>query len=70
VQETDRAKGVVPHFLPGANPFLTEFAARHRLPLEAARGGAETMYPDFRRRMKTLPVPPPLEQPQRAVEAR
>jgi hypothetical protein len=70
VQETDRAKGVVPHFQPGANPFLTEYAARHRLPLDAARGGAATMYPDFMQKMKTLPVPPPLDPPQRAAEAR
>jgi len=45
VQETDRAKGVVPHFLPGANPFLREYAEKHGIPFEAARGGADTMYP-------------------------
>ena len=33
------AKGDVPHYLPGANPFMTEFAVRHGLPLEATRGG-------------------------------
>jgi glyoxylase-like metal-dependent hydrolase (beta-lactamase superfamily II) len=53
VQETDRAKGVVPHYLPGTNPFLDEFAEKHRIPAEAARGGAATMYPDFMRRLKT-----------------
>jgi glyoxylase-like metal-dependent hydrolase (beta-lactamase superfamily II) len=47
VQEIDRKKGEVPSFLPGANPYTTEFATRHRLPVEATRGGAETMYPDF-----------------------
>ena len=26
---------------------MTEFATRHKLPVEATRGGAETMYPDF-----------------------
>lgn len=57
VQETDRAKGVVPHYRPGANPFLTEFAARHRLPVEATRGGAATMYPDFNRRPDAAPAP-------------
>jgi glyoxylase-like metal-dependent hydrolase (beta-lactamase superfamily II) len=47
VQEVDRKKGEVPSFLPGGNPYTTEFATRHKLPIEATRGGAETMYPDF-----------------------
>jgi cyclase len=47
VQEVDRKKGEIPSFLPGANPYTTEFATRHKLPLEATRGGADTMYPDF-----------------------
>ena len=33
----------MPHHLPGENPYLTEFAQRHGLPSEAARGGAETI---------------------------
>jgi hypothetical protein len=40
-------RGDVPHYLPGQNPFLTEYAERYNLPLEGALGGAETMYPDF-----------------------
>ena len=55
VQEIDRAEGDIPHFLPGANPYLTEFAIRHGLPVEATRGGAATMYPDFMQKMRTLP---------------
>ena len=47
VQEVDRKKGDIPSFLPGANPYTTEFATRHKLPVDATRGGAETMYPDF-----------------------
>jgi cyclase len=47
VQEVDRKKGEVPSFLPGTNPYMTEFATRHRLPVDAARGGADTMYPDY-----------------------
>ena len=43
-----RAKGVVPHHLPGTNNMLFEFADRHKLPHEAVRGGAETMYPEYR----------------------
>jgi len=48
VVEIDRPKGYVPHHMPGTNPFLTEFAAKHGLPAEAARGGAETTYPEYR----------------------
>lgn len=52
VDEVVRAKGVIPHHLPGTNPFLTEFAAKHGLPLEGVRGGAETMYPEYRSKIK------------------
>jgi glyoxylase-like metal-dependent hydrolase (beta-lactamase superfamily II) len=56
VQEIDRAAGEVPHVAPGENPYMAEHAARHRLPLQATRGGAETMYPDFIQKMRTLPA--------------
>jgi hypothetical protein len=68
VQEIDRAKGQVPHFLPGANPYLAEFAIRHKIPLEATRGGAETMYPEFRAKLRGMPIPtapPAAATPQR-----
>jgi hypothetical protein len=52
--EIDRARGDVPHNLPGTNQFLGEFAARQRIPAEATRGGAETMYPDFLGRLRAL----------------
>jgi glyoxylase-like metal-dependent hydrolase (beta-lactamase superfamily II) len=45
--EVDREKGVVPHHLPGANPFTEEFATKHGLPLAAARGGPHTALPEF-----------------------
>lgn len=64
VQEVDRDSHKVPHYLPGTNPYTTEYAIREQLPVEATRGGADTMYPDFARKMKTLtpprkPDPPP-----------
>jgi len=37
----------VPHYLPGENPHLLEYAEAFDLPLEGVMGGAETMYPDF-----------------------
>jgi hypothetical protein len=52
VVEVERPKGSVPHHLPGTNTFLDEFPKRFSLPEVAARGGAETMYPEFQQKMK------------------
>jgi cyclase len=41
--------GYVPHYLPGANMMLDEFATKHRVPQEAANGGAYTALPEFSR---------------------
>ena len=68
VQEIDRPKGEVPHLLPGTNPYMTEFAASEQLPVEATRGGAETMYPDFMQKMRTM-SPPPAPKPASAAGA-
>ena len=46
-----------PHFLPGQNPYVNDAAKKQRLPIEAIKGGAETMYPEYREKLKTLPVP-------------
>ena len=54
VEEVDRPRGVVPHHLPGTNTFLTEFPHRYGIPEEAARGGAETMYPEYQLKLKKL----------------
>ena len=54
VNEVDRPVGVVPHHLPGENPFLNEFPARYGVPPEAARGGAQTMYPEYMQKLKTM----------------
>jgi hypothetical protein len=52
VEEVDRPKGYVPHWLPGTNPDLEDFAKKHELPFEATKGGAETMYPDYRLKLR------------------
>jgi hypothetical protein len=57
VEVADRPKGEVPHYLPGKNEFLGEFPANHGVPAEAARGGAETMYPEYRKKIATMPKP-------------
>jgi hypothetical protein len=49
----------VPNYLPGENPYLTEFADYYGLPLEAARGGAETLYPEYRQKMGAPHSKPP-----------
>ena len=45
-----RADYVPAHF-PGTNPFLHEVADEYGLPYEAVRGGAETTYPEYRKKM-------------------
>jgi hypothetical protein len=50
--------GVVPHFLPGKNPFVDEVNKRYHIPEEAVMGGAETMYPEYRKKLQDNYVPP------------
>jgi hypothetical protein len=57
VTEVDRPAGAVPHYLPGTNPFMTEFAERNHLPVEPTRGGAETMYPEYKNKVTGMPLP-------------
>ena len=52
VIEIVRDPGVVPHYLPGQNPFLGEFAEQYHLPREASRGGAATALPEFAETLK------------------
>ncbi len=44
----------MPHYLLGENPYVTESAVKYKTPLEAARGGAETMYPEWQAKGKKL----------------
>jgi hypothetical protein len=59
VAEVPNADNRVPHYLPGRNPFLREFSEWYAVPYEGARGGAETLYPEFKQRMG----PPPDNAP-------
>jgi len=45
-------EGVVPHYLPGKNPFIDEMNKDYHIPVIASQGGAATMYPEFRKKMK------------------
>jgi len=49
----------VPNHLPGTNRFLTEVADWYGLPLEGTRGGAETLYPEYRLKMGKPHSTPP-----------
>jgi hypothetical protein len=51
VSEVPKAADSVPNHLPGTNPFLHEVADWYGLPYEATRGGAETLYPEYRKKM-------------------
>jgi hypothetical protein len=57
VVEVDRPQGTVPHHLPGSNTFLNEFSAKTNLPADAARGGAETMYPEYMLKLEAMRKP-------------
>lgn len=51
--------GRVPHYLPGKNPFVDEMDRLYHIPREASLGGAETMYPEFRDKIKDKFTIPP-----------
>jgi cyclase len=63
VQEVKRAKGVVPHVLPGSNTAVNDWAKKMNLPLAAVRGGAATMYPEYRAKLSAPPQPPSNDSP-------
>jgi hypothetical protein len=61
--EVDERPSWVPHHLPGGNDFLKEFPSNFGIPVEAVRGGADTMYPEYMQKLATLPPPPPPPNP-------
>ena len=72
VMEVPKDKNEVPHYLPGANPWIGEFSAKHAIPEAGVRGGAETLLPEWKPGAKPLPARPganggfkPEDQPQR-----
>jgi len=42
----------VPHYLPEKNPFIDELTTMYGVPRDAALGYSETLYPEYRKRMK------------------
>jgi hypothetical protein len=49
----------VPHFAADQNPFLDEFMKLYNLPREAVLGYRETLYPEYRKKIRDSYVPPP-----------
>jgi len=56
--EIDRPKGWVAFHPLGKNPWLKEYAEKTGIPYDAIRGGAETMYPEFQKKLAAMPIPP------------
>jgi len=54
IDEVDTDRWRVPHYLPGTNTELNMFSKGHNVPLEAALGGARTMYPEYVTRLRQL----------------
>jgi len=49
-----RDPGYVPHYLRGTTPYFDEYAKQYGIPWEATRGGATTIYPEYRATLKEL----------------
>jgi hypothetical protein len=55
VTEIVRDRGEIPHFLPGSHDLLKQFTKKRGVPEDAIFGGAETMYPEFKEKLRTQP---------------
>jgi len=58
VEIANQKKDNVPNYLPGKNPFVHEFADKYKLPVQAALGGAPTMYPEYRHKLANAGAAP------------
>ena len=47
VMEVPQPRHLVPHYLPGENPFLEEWAGKFGTPFDAIFAGAESTYPEY-----------------------
>ncbi len=54
VEEAPRDLGVVPHYLPGENPYLIEFSETFEIPMELMRDGADMLYPEYLDRLEEI----------------
>jgi hypothetical protein len=56
--EGRKASEGVPHYLPEKNPFVDELTKLYHLPREAVLGEPETMYPEYRKKIRNSYVRP------------
>ena len=47
-----------PHYLPGKNPSVNDVTRMYHIPVEAVMGGADTIYPEYRKKIKATYVRP------------
>jgi glyoxylase-like metal-dependent hydrolase (beta-lactamase superfamily II) len=60
----DRRTGFVPHYLPGQTAHIDDFLKGSGVPAAGARGGAETLYPEFALKLQTpASIPSPSMTP-------
>jgi len=52
--EVPGPKNEVPHYLPGENAFIQDFAKKFGLPYEAVSAGAEATYPEYMPKLEEL----------------
>ena len=52
----ERITNAVPHYLPEKNPFVDEMTQKYDVPREAAVGMPDTLYPEYRKKMKPAAV--------------
>jgi len=62
VTEIPRHEGDIPMHLPNQTAVEQEYAVRNHVPIKAAEGGADTMFPEYQDTMKKLPPNPPLRR--------
>jgi len=55
IEEGERARGEVPSYFHGENPYAAEYAATHNLPQDVTLGGPHTQYPEYIPTMKKMP---------------
>jgi len=58
--ELTLAHGAIPQHLPGTNTVLKEFSEGYGIPYAATRGGAETIYPEYQKKLRQMTIPRPV----------
>ena len=53
-QITGKSQDRVPNYLWGEHPYLKEYFNKYKIPLFASLGGADTMYPEFKQKIRTM----------------